>query len=559
MTALSSDQDSSMSAEIESTIVLLLSAARSKHCGLQVNDIVNNCKETKTESVGMEVVSKLLRCSTNTDGYEKDQFIADIVGYCSDALKSKKSNTSQLRDTLLTILLHAIPDGVNAKSKLSFPVDRMFELWTLVAENLNTKLAVDFCLRLEDLFAQRFDALDSDSTWEVYQQMCRLSPVIFVDLCIRTLHVRVETGRGIGSRLIEKMLEYDCSNFASLSNLFAGIASDAKMASIWSSGHFDSIAATFVLQTSKQKAAAGIVATEAFSTAAAVIGHRFLTLFDHEDIKVPFEVLLDVLGVLSSARLILPEMQKCLQDTFFKLERGSIALVVDHETKLLHLAISVESLLKEQAATESLLKNILMRCCRLLPKHTKKMLRLRGDSESLCVESLVELFSSLIESCEFGDENLPSEVANSCIVACLKYGMMDASEIPLSSALGGCLKVVRMMMSKSHSSGSSAVLGSLTPSQVHAMAVSHSSFHGALSCSGGQGPQQLELIKLLICTLSISGNEVMIDSETLTIILSVYKASNSVVDTLLRRLLFLYEQSGSLKDEVSMDIFLHSC
>ncbi len=127
---------------------------------------------------------------------------------------------------------------------------------------------------------------------------------------------------------------------------------------------------------------------------------------------------------------------------------------------------------------------------------------------------------------------------------------------------------MRLLIRKVHdpSLSSQVALGSLTSSQVHAMVVSHSSFHIALShgtrdvtqrsmipndstfCHGLT--QQSELIRLLLYIVSSAGREVKIDIDTWTTILSVYNASTDVVDCLLRRLMFLYETYGCCQDEV---------
>jgi hypothetical protein len=145
---------------------------------------------------------------------------------------------------------------------------------------------------------------------------------------------------------------------------------------------------------------------------------------------------------------------------------------------------------------------------------------------------------------------------------------MEPNHSSSCSIFGGCLKIVRLLMVTHDPSLSSQVaLGSLTLSQVHAMAVSHSSFHIALSnvnraltqCSLiPEGPtfchgltQQSELIRLLIYTVSRAGREVKIDIDTWITILSVYNAGTDVVERLLRRLIFVYDMHGCCQDEAS--------
>ena len=149
--------------------------------------------------------------------------------------------------------------------------------------------------------------------------------------------------------------------------------------------------------------------------------------------------------------------------------------------------------------------------------------------------------------------------------------MMEQHDEMTISILGGCLKVIRLLMSKVQGppSKSQIVLGRLTPSQVHAMVISHSSFHHCISqrkcivkedsgvsatiqpenCNGLS--RQIELIRLLLCTVSLDASHVKVEIDTWTVILSVYNASTDYTDAMLRRLMFLYEQKGCCQDEVS--------
>mmetsp|Transcript_11591 Transcript_11591/g.20148 ORF Transcript_11591/g.20148 Transcript_11591/m.20148 type:complete len:310 (-) Transcript_11591:2029-2958(-) len=283
--------------------------------------------------------------------------------------------------------------------------------------------------------------------------------------------------------------------------------------------------------------------------------------------------ILDVLEELSSNRFIPPEMQQSLVEVFNRLEIGSMAFKISHEIQVIKLAISVNSSLQNgESDSTLLLTKAFVRCCKILPKQIKKMLRTKQEAESLMVESLAHICSSLIESTHSLDEK-SSHVIDNCIIACLKYGMMESRDFASCAAFGGCLKIVRNLIAKSHSPGSAVVLGSLTPSQIHAMAVSHSSFQNAISSNihsskakplvrdnGGTNDwsgisQQLELIRLLVCTISLDANHVKVENDTIYTILSVYNASLTATDRLLRRLMFLYDKIGSCKEVVSLTLY----
>jgi len=566
------------SADMESTMILLLSAARSNLIDFEVKSLLG-CDDTmKAGSVGMAVVSELLRCSVVPANREGKPFIVDVWRYCSSALQSNY-DTSGLRDFLLMIMMHTMPDKTDSKVTSPFPLGEMFDLWALMAGKLTDKLALDFCLRLEDYLASLFRMKDGQGTWAVYQRVCSLTPKVFVDLFLNTLQEREESDYDGGATLLQSMLEYDCSGFSCLSNLFGSMEADAKLEKLWDGGHLDLTAATFILQTVKQKGACDIVASAYFAEAAGVIGRRFLDLLRQQTpLKgVTLGVILGVLEALCSNQFILHETQQGIIDILGHLENGTKALAINDEMQMMNLAIRVEPSAKNQGLdTSLLLTKAFLRCCKVLPKHIKKMLRTKQEAETRLVESFVHTLSSFIENAHSFDEKtvtLSANVIDNCIIACLKYGMMESNEVKSCSALGGCLKIIRLLMVKSHSpeSPTGVVLGSLNPSQVHAMAVSHSSFQSAVSSGSmafttsplisndnGSGfcdelTQQLELIRLLLCTLSLDANHVKLEKETWMTILSVYNASTNIVDGLLRRLMFLYERNGNCKDEIMMN------
>ena len=284
---------------------------------------------------------------------------------------------------------------------------------------------------------------------------------------------------------------------------------------------------------------------------------------------VTLGVIFDVLETLCSKQFILLETQQSILEVLDRLDNGS-ALALDYEIQLMKLAIIVGTSLtgQEPAAPSLMMAKAFLRCCKVLPKHVKKMMRAKQEAEIHRVESLLHTLSSLVKNThtfhEFLQENGCQTVIDNCIVACLKYGMMESGEFVSCSILGGSLKTVRLLVVKSHKcvTANQLRIGSLTPAQVHAMAISHSSFQNALSSgdkvSDGNSSEfcrglsrRLELIRLLLCTLSLAAKQVKVDGETWTTILSVYNASINVNDRLLRRLMFLYEQSGACKHEVS--------
>ena len=266
-------------------------------------------------------------------------------------------------------------------------------------------------------------------------------------------------------------------------------------------------------------------------------------------------MILDVLEVLCSHKFIIFATRITLHEIFDHFENGTMKLPIEQEIQIMRLTVCTCDYL--------LLTKAFVRCCEVLPKYVKKMLRSKQDEDSRVVGTLLETFFSLVDHCGNFDATTvakSSNVIDTCMIACLKYGMMNSSDFSSSSVFGGCLKAIHLVMSKSHNPVSQVrfALGSLTPSQVHAMAISHSSFKSAILAKeeGGKSEfchgltQQLELIQLLLCTLSLGADKVKVETDTLATILSVYNASTNSVDRLLRRLMFLYNQSGSFGNEV---------
>ena len=275
---------------------------------------------------------------------------------------------------------------------------------------------------------------------------------------------------------------------------------------------------------------------------------------------------------ICSEGFIQSETVQCLLEIFDSLDNGNLGLPAEQEVAMVRLAMFIAS---KQAEAEDTSTSIMMtksflRCCKLIPKYLKKMVRAGAEEElASLVATLIGYTANLLERAHhFSDEILSSSssIVDSLIVSCLKYGMTDAVKFASSSILGGCLKIIRLMLSKT-SEGKLSAVCSIVPGQVHAMAISHSAFEMVISkkeefkttptksvdefqlCDGLS--QQNELIRLLLCCVSLDADHVKLGTDTWTTILSAYDASTSFTDRLLRRLLFLYHKNNCCKDEVS--------
>lgn len=543
------------SADMVSNLILLMSAA--KQSGLdEARTFLSNHEAESTKSMSMDLVSELLRISLNP-GKNESTFVHHICMYCLSAFKSNDTTGSRLKDLLLTVLLNILLSKDDTSSS-SIPPEMMFDLWVGITEVEGEGLNADYestvelskkcCLRLEECLVDVFNSKDGQGAWIVYQRVCSLTPKKFWDMWLAIVQ-NADERPSYGTSLLQSLLEYDCSQFSFLSSVFIKLDTRTPhMKKFFSDNRLDAVRATFVLQAYKQKDCSAVLEDEGFVKAASIIGKSLIScLLGERDLSegASLEMIIEVLETLCSNQLLLSETQEMLIEVFKKLDKGSLVLDIDLEIQLMKLAVYVESA-RDTKVSSLLLTISFIRCCKVLPKHIKRMMRSQKKAEAHVVESLVDSVDSMIQhSIAFDNETiaLSSKVIDSCIIACLKYGMMESSD-DLLVASGGCLKTIRLLMSNK------GVSGSIRPSQIHAMAVSHSSFQSALS---GNKVVKLELIHLLLCTLSLDCKHVKVESETWATILSAYNAGTDVADRSLRRLMFLYEQHDCGKDEVMMN------
>ena len=272
---------------------------------------------------------------------------------------------------------------------------------------------------------------------------------------------------------------------------------------------------------------------------------------------------------LCSEGFIRSETVQCLVEIFDSLDKGTFVLLAKHEVVVVRLVICIASKQGNEMSTSIMITKSFLRCCKLIPTFLKKLLGAKVEEEELTtsLENLIGFTAKLWECANnFRVDILSSSSStiDSLVVSCLKYGMADASESTSRSVLGGCLKIIRLILSRT-SKGELSVVRTIVPGQVHAMAISHSAFELVIK-KKGEAPmdrsvngfhlcqglsQQRELIRLLLCCISLDADHVKIDTDTWACILSAYDASTSVTDRLLRRLLFLYDKNNCCKDEVS--------
>jgi hypothetical protein len=253
-------------------MALMNSALMSKEFSSEKEYLLNCAGSSKPSSIALEVTSELLRCSlvpTRLDG----TFVSDLILHCCHAFQSKDERTLGLKH-FLVVLLHAL---ITNEKFVGFSPTTVFDLWSAVASNLSSKMTIEFSIQLERILSALFMADDGQGAWAIYQRICSSSPTAFTD---RWLNVQLEKGEvnfEHGCFLLQSVLEYDCSQFACLLNLFTSVGSDDRTTTLWERGRLDTIAATFVLQTKKQNAKS-IIADASFADVLSNISRRFLAL-----------------------------------------------------------------------------------------------------------------------------------------------------------------------------------------------------------------------------------------------------------------------------------------
>ena len=532
---------------------------------------------------GMKVVTSLLRhCVVPVKHHSP--VTDDIWKECCTVVASNNVNQLRLKHFLLSVVLRIFPDAKGSLIVSPLMAKTMFDLWAALSGDLEEDLSVEVCIRLSDCIAEIFLSPETGHlAWSMHQSLCKMGMAAFVDSCLLTLLKQEESGRKSKRCLLASVMSYDSTNFASVAKVL--LKSDGVYDRLWHSGLLDLAVSTFVLKAYAQEGSDEAVAEATVSKIARVAGNRFLTLLrgmEKNGARPSLEVIVDVIERLCVGGYHISGTTQCLQEVLDSLEKGTFVLPVQQEMQIVRLVACVAASKQEvENNVSAVIAKAFLRCCHLIPKLLKKVVRTKGAEEGLAVlfETLLGYTANLwAHNGRFSGQTISSSlsVLNSMIVSCLKYGMMDASDFVSSSLFGGCLKIIRLILSPT-SEGTFSKEGTIPPGQVHAMAISHSAFELAIGtkeesstrlksgpASKGVGEAQFcdglsqgeELIRLLLCCVTLDASNVKISTDVWGFVLSAYDASTSVKDRLLRRLLFLYDANKCCENEVS-DMFVN--
>ena len=194
--------------------------------------------------------------------------------------------------------------------------------------------------------------------------------------------------------------------------------------------------------------------------------------------------------------------------------------------------------------------------------------------------SILEMLFIITPKIEhFDEESIPavSDKVTMCILACLKYGIKEATNSDLQNISAMCLHFVRMLISRSSTQPVFSRLVILKPHQVHDMIVSHSQFRPSVvfkrqeesasakedipeaknaifddirKLHGFSLSPKIALVELLLNCVSSDGPNIKVDNDTRSAILEAYDAGMDDCDHMLRRLMFLYVDITATQDEV---------
>jgi hypothetical protein len=257
----------------EGYMTLLLSASMSKMFSFETEHLLKYAPLSKPSSIAMKVSSELVRCSF-VPTHRDLTFVSELMSHCFHAIQSKDERTFSLKNFLVA-LLHAFYEN---EKFVGLSPDAMFDLWSALARNFEHVMTAELSTRLESILSSLFSAEDGQGAWIVYQRICSLSPTMFAEIWLNIQLETVKVNHVHGHSLLRSVLEYDCSQFSCLLNLFTSIGSDGKVATLWDSGRLDTVAATFVIQTNKQRDAKSLIADASFAEVTSTISRRFMAL-----------------------------------------------------------------------------------------------------------------------------------------------------------------------------------------------------------------------------------------------------------------------------------------
>lgn len=534
-----------------------------------ISDIINEVVKLTQEAFYSENCSDSLSFA--------DQ-MCNKISTPTPTMTRKRSSPQGVLEFTSALLQITMQSAAGANSTVVISPASAFALWSELSEHLHIDCAVKLCHRLEDFMSQIFSNGDEQAQWELYQIVAKTTPDWVIKKWLQTTKMRassVESDLQHSTQcFLDAILAYDCSEFACVARVLSGIENDTELVTLWTDGHLDTLASTFLIQTQSQLNGRGYTDDAVYRGALSVIGNRLSSQIDQEVCLCNHVLFLPIslcspCSSLIQGSLIIKNLQllqtlcqigsmpsglpRKLLGFIIAIQEGSKSESIDHQVHLIGLIITVCDGKDDQ---KMLLTYAFVRCCTLVPKLLKIFSRNKLAATSSLLVTLTGHLSSLLEKISHLDQDIVmscSGTVEKLVVACLKYGIMEAEDQQLCLMNGECLKTVRLILNASRFSSTSLV--EITPGHIHSMIVSHSSFQMAISdkvyCEELLiKTQQKELILLLKTCVLLDHKRVKVDDVTWSIIMSAYSASTNHIDRLLRELLRVYEEKGCFEKEV---------
>jgi hypothetical protein len=264
------------------------------------------------------------------------------------------------------------------------------------------------------------------------------------------------------------------------------------------------------------------------------------------------QLIFDAAEKVSTSKQILALLQSSTcKNAWLKAMEGSTRLA------FLEISVILRTVLDERQENQATLRcalgiALLHRLCdqlpRLLRKESKATSGKLSDDKTFASLHLIEWLSGLTkDSSNFGMDDQcmwSSSSIGLAVRACLKYGMAETDSQAFAATAAGCLRLVREILLCIHSAPPvlKANLALPSPEEVFELVVSHSQFHASMCEQSNSHPNEdrkLEAIRLLLTCISIATTPIELAKHVWDTFFAAHNAGVSVVDSTLRRLLYI--------------------
>eukprot|EP00978_Attheya_sp_CCMP212_P014782 scaffold37822_cov55-Attheya_sp.AAC.3 len=497
--------------------------------------------------------------------------------------------------------LNAEDRGFSGDSWSLFPITQGFNMWMTTMTQMQVDDASDvmleFAKSLESVFCYILDRskIYGRSASLLYLEAMRFSPDVVIEMCLK-LKLAIGHTANSNSKITEKclvtaFLKYDARMFVpSLLKAIANIESAGEVHELWENGALDGIVATMFLELKRLHSYDDMMEVESQQKAATNVLTRVSKLVSKiNEVSPPyFMELMSVPSILmtTAESSVLDKLFGAITEMFMKqlLDKKSRGrcrnakeqIILQSATAILLSRNEIQS--EDSDAASNLASATFVRLCALLPRSLRKYYQNVTESDSKNSDQssssqVLQLLSIVASTSSFGQSILKHGIPHvqTCVLACLKYGLIEPASEEDSIVSSACLKLVCTLMKHVRIDESSLYILSemevLRPTQINTMISLHSQFCSALLAKEfsiqpdtmlrltkdwtpkqsvsqlGLESSKIELLTLLLYCASNCPEPVTMPTDTWSILLKGYNAGVSKVDRLLHQLIRIYEHS----------------